>query len=54
MGANKPHMLASQNEEIKRMLGMVATPDVEKPSKMTDSRGFRDTGSKKSFTGLDS
>ena len=54
MGANKPHLLANQNEEIKRMLGLAGTLD-EKESKMTDSRVFRETtGSKKSFSNLDS
>lgn len=43
MAMNKPHQLASQNEEIKRMLGMIGPQsdtftDLKKPSKkITDS-----------------
>lgn len=45
MAMNKPHQLASQNEEIKRMLGMIGPQsdtftDLKKPvKKITDSIG---------------
>jgi len=46
MSMNKPHNLKSQNDEIKRMLGM--TPPEEKPSTMKGS--MMGTTTKKSFS----
>jgi hypothetical protein len=56
MGANKPHLLADQNEQIKRMLGMIATPEPEFKSVKRTSRIDTNTemlssvSSKKSFS----
>lgn len=52
MGMNKPHQLADQNEQIKRMLGMVPTPEpvIKKRDTISDMLSMSNTSSKKSFS----